>query len=49
MLLAVLYFPVSGGQPGDYFVCVDLADGYYAPGNCEEDRDCFTVKYRGKL
>eukprot|EP00873_Tetraselmis_striata_P015326 jgi/Tetstr1/435590/TSEL_024493.t1 len=30
-------------------VSFDLADGYYALGINEADRDCFTVDYRGTL
>jgi hypothetical protein len=30
-------------RPGDYFVSLDLADGYYTLGIREEDRDFFTV------
>jgi hypothetical protein len=36
-------------RPGDYFVSLDLADGYYTLGIREEDRDYFTVNYRGTL
>jgi len=36
-------------RPGDYFVSLDLADGYYTLGIREEDRDFFTVNYRGEL
>jgi hypothetical protein len=36
-------------RPGDYFVSLDLADGYYTLGIREEDRDLFTVNYRGEL
>jgi hypothetical protein len=32
-------------RPGDYFVSLDLADGYYTLGIREEDRDFFTVNY----
>jgi hypothetical protein len=31
-------------RPGDYFVSLDLTDGYYTLGIREEDRDYFTVK-----
>jgi hypothetical protein len=31
-------------RPGDYFVSLDLADGYYTLGISEEDREFFTVK-----
>jgi hypothetical protein len=30
-------------RPGDYFVSLDLADGYYTLGIREEDRDFFTA------
>jgi hypothetical protein len=33
-------------RAGDYFVSLDLADGYYTLGIREEDRDFFTVDYR---
>eukprot|EP00873_Tetraselmis_striata_P003432 jgi/Tetstr1/423696/TSEL_014330.t1 len=33
----------------DWFVSMDLADGYYALGIREEDHDFFTVNYRGEL
>jgi hypothetical protein len=36
-------------RPGDYFVPLDLTDGYYTLGIREEDRDYFTVNYRGNL
>jgi hypothetical protein len=36
-------------RPGDYFVSLDLADGYYTLGITKEDRDLFTVNYRGEL
>jgi hypothetical protein len=36
-------------RPGDYFVSLDLADGYFPLGIREEDRDFFTVNYRGEL
>jgi hypothetical protein len=36
-------------RPGDSFVFLDLADGYYTLGIREEDRDFFTVNYRGEL
>jgi hypothetical protein len=36
-------------RPGDYFVSLDLADGYYTLGIREEDRHYFTVNYRGTL
>jgi hypothetical protein len=36
-------------RPGEYFVSLDIADGYYTLGIKEEDRDFFTVKYRGEL
>ena len=36
-------------RPGDYFVSLDLADGYYTLGIREHDRDFFTVNYRGEL
>jgi hypothetical protein len=35
--------------PGEYSVSLDLADGYNTLGIREEDRDFFTVKYRGEL
>jgi hypothetical protein len=34
---------------GDYFVSLDLADGYYTLGIREENRDLFTVNCRGEL
>jgi hypothetical protein len=34
-------------RPGDYFVSLDLTDGYYTLGIREEDRDFFAVNYRG--
>jgi hypothetical protein len=36
-------------RPGDYFVSLDLADGYYTLGIREEDNDFFTVNCRGEL
>jgi hypothetical protein len=36
-------------RPGNYFVSLDLTDGYYTLGIREEDRDYFTVNYRGTL
>jgi hypothetical protein len=36
-------------RPGDYFVSMDLTDGYYTLGIREEDRDYFTVNYRGTM
>jgi hypothetical protein len=36
-------------RPGDYFVSLDLTDGYYTLGIREEDRDHFKVTYRGTL
>jgi hypothetical protein len=36
-------------RPGDYFVSLDLVDGNYTLGIREEDRDYFTVNYRGEL
>jgi hypothetical protein len=36
-------------RPSDYFVSLDLADGYYTLGIREEDRDFFTVNYTGEL
>jgi hypothetical protein len=36
-------------RPGDYFVSLDLTDGYYTLGRREEDRDYFTVNYRGDM
>jgi hypothetical protein len=36
-------------RPGDYFVSLDLADGYYTLSIQEEDRDFFTLNYRGEL
>jgi hypothetical protein len=36
-------------RPGDYFVSLHLADGYYTLGIREEDRDLFTVNHMGKL
>jgi hypothetical protein len=35
--------------PCDYFVSLDLTDGYYTLGIWEEDRDYFTVNYRGNV
>jgi hypothetical protein len=35
--------------PGDYFVSLDLADGFSTLGIREENRDFFTVNYRGEL
>jgi hypothetical protein len=34
---------------GDYFVSLDLTDGYYTLGIREEDRDYFAVNYRGTM
>jgi hypothetical protein len=36
-------------SPGDYFISLDLADGYYTLCIREEDRDFFTVNYWGEL
>jgi hypothetical protein len=36
-------------RPGDYFVSLDLTDGYCTLGIREEDRDYFSVNYRGTL
>jgi hypothetical protein len=36
-------------HPGDFFVSFDLADGYYTLDIMEEDRNYFTVNYRGTL
>lgn len=36
-------------RAGDWMVSFDLADGYYTLGIREEDRDFFTVNYRGTL
>jgi hypothetical protein len=36
-------------RPGDYLVFLDLADGYYTLGVRENDRDYFTVNYRGTM
>jgi hypothetical protein len=36
-------------RPGDYFVSLELTDGYYTLGIREEDRNYFTVNYRGAL
>jgi hypothetical protein len=36
-------------RQGDYFVSLDLTDGYNTLGNREEDRNFFTVNYRGEL
>jgi hypothetical protein len=33
-------------RPGDYFVSLDLTNGYYTLGIREEDRDFFTVNFR---
>jgi hypothetical protein len=32
-------------RPGDYFVSLDSADGYYTLGIRDEDRDFFMVNY----
>jgi hypothetical protein len=36
-------------RKGDYFISLDMADGYYALGKREEDRDFSTVNYWGEL
>eukprot|EP00873_Tetraselmis_striata_P024103 jgi/Tetstr1/444367/TSEL_032258.t1 len=36
-------------RPGEYMLSMDLHDGLYAVGIAPEDRDYFTVNYRGKL
>jgi hypothetical protein len=36
-------------RPGRLLVSLDLADGFYTLNIREEDRDFFTVKYRGEL
>jgi hypothetical protein len=36
-------------RPGDFFVSLDLTDGYYTIGIREEDQDYFTVNNRGAL
>jgi hypothetical protein len=36
-------------RSGDYFVALDLTDGYYTHGIREENRDYFTVNYCGTL
>jgi hypothetical protein len=36
-------------RQGDFFVSLDLADGYYTVGMREEDRNFFTVNYKGEL
>ena len=36
-------------RPCDYFVSLDLTDGYYTLGIREKDRNFFTVNYRGEL
>jgi hypothetical protein len=36
-------------RPGDFFVSLDLTDGYYTLGIWKEDRDYFTVNYHGTL
>jgi hypothetical protein len=36
-------------RPGDYFVSLDLTDECYTLGIREEDRDYYTVNYRGTL
>jgi hypothetical protein len=36
-------------RPGDYFVSLDLTHGYYTLGIREEDRDYFTLNYRGTM
>jgi hypothetical protein len=36
-------------RPGDYFISLNLTNGYYTLGIREEDRDYFTVNYRGTL
>jgi hypothetical protein len=35
-------------RPVDFSVSLDLADGYYTLGIREEDRDFFTVTYKGE-
>jgi hypothetical protein len=39
----------SLSRPGNYFISLDLADGYYTLGIREENRDYFTVTCRGEL
>jgi hypothetical protein len=36
-------------RPGDCFVSLDLADGYYTLGINDDDRDFPTVSYQGKI
>eukprot|EP00873_Tetraselmis_striata_P044281 jgi/Tetstr1/464545/TSEL_009302.t1 len=36
-------------RPGDYMLQMDMQDGFYAVGIAPEDRDFFTVDYRGTL
>jgi hypothetical protein len=36
-------------RPGDYFVSLDLTDGYYTVGTREEDREFITVNYTCEL
>jgi hypothetical protein len=36
-------------RPGDYFVSLDLTDGYYTLSITMEDRDYCTANYRGEL
>jgi hypothetical protein len=44
-----LKHPRQLSRPGDYFISLDLTRGYYTLGIREEDRDYFTVNYRGSL
>ena len=37
------------GRQNDWMLSADLADGFYCLGIAEEDRDFFTVDYRGTL
>jgi hypothetical protein len=36
-------------RPCDYFVSLNIYDGYYTLSIQEKDREYFTVKYRGEL
>jgi hypothetical protein len=36
-------------RTGDWMISFDLIDGYYTLGIREEDKDFFTVNYRGTL
>jgi hypothetical protein len=49
MSCETLKHPRHMSRQGDYFVSLDLTDGYSTLGIREEDRDFFTVNYRGEL